>query len=84
MWRKKWEKANDREHKYEKYQETAFPLVMGQCFPALQAQLEGSKGFDKINDRIWLELMNPIHVLNLYQKSGMTNNEYLDELKVHV
>ena len=39
-----------REHEYKKYQKTAFPMVMGQCSPALWAQLEGAKGYKKVND----------------------------------
>ena len=43
------EKISSRETDYLKYQKTAYPLVLGQCSPALQAQLEETKGFEKIN-----------------------------------
>ena len=48
MWKKQWEQVNTREAKYLKYQMTAYPIIMGQCSPALKVQLEGSKGYEKI------------------------------------
>ena len=43
MWCRRWEATNKIENEYKKYQKTAYPLVLGQCSLALQAQLEGTK-----------------------------------------
>ena len=33
----------------QKNYKTVYPLILGQCMPALRAQLEGNKGYEKIN-----------------------------------
>ena len=61
MWKKQWEKISSHENDYLKYQKTVYPLVLGQCSPALRAQLEGTKGFEKINaDQDVVELLQMI------------------------
>ena len=60
---KKREKANGRKYANNNYQKTAYPLVMGKLSPALWAQLEGSKGYEKINDaQVMVDLLKLIGV----------------------
>ena len=51
LWKITWETTNELRKAYLKYQEMVNPLVIGQCSPALRAQLEGTKGFDAINTK---------------------------------
>ena len=46
---KKWKKASETEQEYEKYQKTAYTLIMWHCSMALHAQLKETKGFKKMN-----------------------------------
>ena len=39
----------EKEKEFNKYQTMAYSLVLGQCSPALWAQLEGTKGYEKID-----------------------------------
>ena len=48
MWKRQWDGVNTSETEYKKYQRAGYPVILRQCSPALWAQLEGSKGFEKI------------------------------------
>ena len=37
------------EKEFFKYQKIAYPVVVGQCSPALRAQLEGTRGYKIVN-----------------------------------
>ena len=52
---KNCETANELEKQYTKYQKTAYPLVIGQCLPALRAQLKGTKNmiWSQVNKMTW-------------------------------
>ena len=61
MWKKHWDRVNTQETEYNKYQRTVYPLIMGQCSPALWAQLDELKGFENIKtDKDVVELLKVI------------------------
>ena len=64
MWQELWKEVHDRKVEFNKYQRTTYPLVMGQCSPALRAQLEGTKGFAKVKaNQDIVELLKMISAL---------------------
>ena len=76
MWKKQWEKISSHETDYLKYQKTAYPLVLEQCSPALLAQLEGSKGFKKVNtDQDVAELLRMVRSTS-YRHNQNTDKTY--------
>ena len=50
MWWELWKEVHNKKVEFNKYQRTAYPLVMGQCSPAIRAQLEGTKGFAEVKE----------------------------------
>ena len=64
MWRELWKEVHDERVEFNKHQRTTYPLVMGQCSPALIAQLEGTKGFVKVKaNQDIVELLKMIKAL---------------------
>ena len=51
MLRRKREATNKLKKICKIYQKTVYPLVIGQCSPALRAQLDGMKGYDMVNSK---------------------------------
>ena len=41
--KRQWADINMLQNDYKNYQKMAYPLILGQCLPALRAQLEGTK-----------------------------------------
>ena len=48
--------VNDQVAEYKKIYRTVYLLILGQCSPVLWAQLEGSKGYEKIKKQDLVEI----------------------------
>ena len=49
LWKENWKETKDLEKEFIKYLKTAYPVVVGQCSPALRAQLEETRGYEIVN-----------------------------------
>ena len=64
MWRGLWKGMKEKEKEFNKYETMAYPLVLGQCSPALWAHLKGTKGYENIElDQDMVEILQLIRGL---------------------